>query len=103
MPPLNKGVLFGPIRNWSNGESKILLEFDSEGRVQKRRQFVLQNMAGWHLVNAFGEEGVDALRNAHRRSQILKKDGDANRSWNHDIIQKEREGREQEEVIKVVD
>ena len=32
----------------------------------------------------------------------MKKDGDANGSWDNDIRQKEREGREEEEVIKVV-
>ena len=103
MPPLNKGVLFGPIRNWGNGESKVLLEFDREGGEKKRRQFVLEDVASWHLIGAFGEEVAEALRNAHRRAQILKKDGDANRFWDHDITQKERNGREEEEMIKVVD
>ena len=80
MPPLNKGVLFGPIRNWGNGESKILLKFDGKGEVVKRRQFVLKDVAGWHFVSALGEEGAEALRNAHQRAQILKKYGDTNRS-----------------------
>ena len=103
MPPLNKGVLFNSIRNWSNGEFKVLLEFDREGGKKKRRQFVLEDVASWHLIGAFGQEGVDALRNAYRRAQILKKDGNANSSWDHDITQKEQEGRKEEEVIKVVD
>ena len=71
--------------------------------MKKRRQFVLEDVANWHTVNAIGEEGADALRNAHRRAQILKKDGDANGSWDHDITQTEREGREEEETIKIVD
>ena len=45
MAPLNNGVLFSPIRNWGNGESKILLEFDGEGEAKKRRQFVLEDAA----------------------------------------------------------
>ena len=65
---LNKVVLFGPIRDWGNSESNVLLEFDGEGGVKKRRQFVLEDVASWHLVSAFREEGVDALRNAHRRT-----------------------------------
>ena len=103
MSPLKKGVLFGPIRNWGNGESKILLEFDGEGGVKKRRQYVLEDVASWHKVSAFGEEGAGALRNAYRRAQILKKDGDDNDLWDHKVTQAEKEGREDEEVCKVVD
>ena len=79
------------------------MEFDDEGGMKKRRQFVLKDVTNWHLVSAFGEEGAEALRNSHRRTQIMKKDGDANGSWNHDITQLECEGREEEEAIKVVD
>ena len=71
--------------------------------MKKRRQYVLEDVASWHLVSAFGEEGADVLRNAYERAQILKKNGDANRSWDHNITQMEREGREEEEAIKVVD
>ena len=78
MPFLDKGVLFGPIRNWSNGESKVLLKFDGEGRVKKRRQFVLEEVVNWHKISALGEEGADALRNAHRRAWILKEESDVN-------------------------
>ena len=40
MAPLNEGVLFNLIRNGGNRESTIILEFDGEGGVKKRRQFV---------------------------------------------------------------
>ena len=103
MAHLNKGILFGSIRNWSNGESKICLKFNGKEGVKRRRQFVLEDVAGWHLVGAFGEEGAEALRNACRRIQVLKKDSNANGSWDHDITQKKREGREEEEMIKEVD
>ena len=45
MAALNKGILFSPIRNWGNRESKILLEYNAEGEVKKRRQFVLKDVA----------------------------------------------------------
>ena len=80
MALLNKGVLFGPIRNWGIGEFKILLQFNGEGGVKKRRQFVLEETPDWHAVSAFGKEGVEALRNTCRRAQIVKKDGDINMS-----------------------
>ena len=103
MPPLNKGVLFSPIRNWSNGESKVLLKFDGEGRVKKRRQFVLEEVVNWHKISAFGEERADTLKNAYRKVQMLKREGDTNRSCNYDITELEREGRKEKETIKVVD
>lgn len=80
MPPLNKDILFGPIRNWSNGESKVLLKLDKEERVKKRWQFVLEDVINWHKISAFGEEGADVLRNAYRKAQILKGKEDANGS-----------------------
>ena len=33
----------------------------------------------------------------------MKKDSDTKGTWEHDIMEKEREGREEKEVIKVVD
>ena len=56
MAPLNKEILFGPIRNWHNEESKILLELDWEEEVKKRKQFVLEEVANWHEVIPVGEE-----------------------------------------------
>ena len=56
------------------------MEFDGEGGVKKRRQYVLEDVTGWHKIDAFGEEGAEALTNAHQRAQILKKDGDTNGS-----------------------
>ena len=87
MPLLNRGVLFGPIRNWCNRESKILLEFDSEGGVKKRRQCVVEDVASWHKIDAFGKEEGEDLRNAYGRAQILKKDRDVNSSWYHEVMQ----------------
>ena len=48
--------------------------------MKKRRQFVLEDVVNWHTISVFKEEGAEALRNAHRRAQILKKYGDANGS-----------------------
>lgn len=79
------------------------MQFEREVGVKSRRQFVLSDIASWHKIRAFGEEGGDALRNAHRSAQSLKKDDNVNGSWDHNITPVEREGRKEEEVIKVVD
>ena len=81
----------------------ILLEFDSEGGVKGRRQYVLEDVAAWYTISAFGEEGAEVLRNVYRRAQILKKDWNINGSWDNDIIWAEREGIEEEESLKVID
>ena len=75
----------------------------TEEGVKKRRQFVLEEVANWHAVSAFREEGKEVLRNAHRRARISKMNRDAKGSWNHVVTQIEREGREEEEFLKVVD
>ena len=74
MALLNKEVLFGPIRNWSNRESKILLKYNRKVGVNKRRQYVLKDMASCYKVNVFEEDGVDALKGAYYKTQRLRKE-----------------------------
>ena len=83
MARLNKEILFSPIRNWGNGESKVLLEYNGEGGVRRRRQFLLEDIASWHLVKGFVEKVADMLRNTYFRMQRLKKEGVAGGLWNH--------------------
>ena len=103
MALLNKRVLLGPIRNHGNREYKILMEFNGEWVVKRRRQFVLEKVVNWHMISAFKEEVAETLRNADGRAQIIKEEGDVNGYSDHDIIQAEQEGREDKEMIKVVD
>ena len=85
MAPVNKGVLFGPIRKCGEEQSKVILELEGEVGVKKRRDFVLEDVTSWHKIDAFGEKAADALRNVYRRTQLIKQDGDAHRSWDHAV------------------
>ena len=71
--------------------------------MKKRRQYVLEDAASWYAVSAFGEEGAEALRDAYRRRESARKDGDVYNSWYYKVLQPEKEKRENEEVIRVVD
>ncbi|KAF8425268.1 hypothetical protein EV426DRAFT_708895 [Tirmania nivea] len=68
MAPPPKGVLFGPIKDWGLGHSKLILEFDGEDGVKKVRQYVLEDMAGWYRVPEFGDRGKDTLEGAGVRT-----------------------------------
>ncbi|RPB27206.1 hypothetical protein L211DRAFT_897096 [Terfezia boudieri ATCC MYA-4762] len=88
MAPPPKGVLFGPVKDWGKGASKVLLEFDGEDGG---------------LVPEFGERGERAILQAIVNSQEVEKSWSGGGSWEHHISQLEKESREEEEVIKVVD
>jgi len=42
--PLPKGVLFGPVKDWGQGSTKLLLEFNGEGDINLRHQLTLENI-----------------------------------------------------------
>ncbi|RPB21816.1 hypothetical protein L211DRAFT_851267 [Terfezia boudieri ATCC MYA-4762] len=75
MAPPPKGVLFGSVKDWGKGVSKVLLEFDRE----------------------------DGVKKAIANSQEAKKSWSRGGSWEHHMSQLEKESREEEEIIKVVD
>ncbi|RPB18454.1 hypothetical protein L211DRAFT_854129 [Terfezia boudieri ATCC MYA-4762] len=103
MAPPPKGILFGPVQDWGKGSSKVLLEFDGEDGVKKIRQYILEDVTKWHLVPEFLEKGNKALGQVISNSRHLEKEWEGNISWEHHVSQLEKENREEEEVIKVVD
>ncbi|KAF8428015.1 hypothetical protein BGX38DRAFT_1334691 [Terfezia claveryi] len=102
MAPPPQGVLFGPIKDWGKGSSKVLLEFE-EGGVKWRRQFALEDVTSWHEVPEFGERGTEALVQAGRNSERAKQDWAGEGDWELHISQLERRGRQDEEIIRVRD
>ena len=80
-----------------------MLEFDGAEEVKKRRQFVLEDVANWHTISAFGEEEAEVLKNSHRKMQISKMDRDIKGSWDHEVTQITKDRRDEEEVLQVVD
>ncbi|KAF8433146.1 hypothetical protein BGX38DRAFT_1146219 [Terfezia claveryi] len=100
-PPL-QGVLFGPIKDWGKGSSKVLLEFE-EGGVKKRRQFALEDITSWHEVPEFRERGTKALVQAGRNSERAKQEWSGEGDWELHISQLEWRGSQDEETIRVRD
>ncbi|KAF8415580.1 hypothetical protein EV426DRAFT_722089 [Tirmania nivea] len=78
MAPPPKDVLFGPIKDWGKGYSKALLEFDGEGGVKIRRQYVLENVANWITIEKEYRAEEETLRvvdgpSAEKAIEILNK------------------------------
>ena len=42
-----RGVLFGPVKDWGQASTKLLLESDREGDLKVRRQLTLENVTNW--------------------------------------------------------
>ena len=40
----------------------------------------MEDVAGWHKISAFRKDDADALKNAYKRAQMLKKDSNTNGS-----------------------
>ncbi|KAF8415692.1 hypothetical protein EV426DRAFT_722074 [Tirmania nivea] len=72
MAPPPKGVLFGPIKDWGKGHSKALLEFDGEGGVKMRRQYVLEDIANWITVPKFGEKSQKIEKECRAEEETLR-------------------------------
>ena len=100
-----KGVIFGPLINWGAGGSKALLEYDGEGGVKQVKQFVLEEISNWNVIQRFTDlKGPERLTAAAQRTitryeQATEEDG----SWDEKIMSMERLGRAEEEVIRVID
>ncbi|RPB22495.1 hypothetical protein L211DRAFT_884786 [Terfezia boudieri ATCC MYA-4762] len=103
MAPPPRGVLFGPIVDWGKGSSKVLLEFSDEEEVRRTRQYVLEEVAKWHLVPGFGEDGSRALMEACANTEKCKSEWQGERDWDLYISQQERQGRGDEEILRVRD
>ena len=45
-----RGVLFGPVKDWGQGSTKLLLESDGEGDLNVKRQLSLENVTNWLAI-----------------------------------------------------
>ncbi|KAF8432372.1 hypothetical protein BGX38DRAFT_1334049 [Terfezia claveryi] len=98
-----RGVVFGPIKDWGKGGCKLLLEHDGEGGLKKRRQYTLEDVAGWALIPEFREKGEEALSQAIFNTEHARGEWRGKGDWCMHISQVEKDLREEEEVIKVTD
>ncbi|RPB21375.1 hypothetical protein L211DRAFT_851551 [Terfezia boudieri ATCC MYA-4762] len=103
MAPPPRGVLFGPILDWGKGSSKVLLEVNDDGGIRRTRQYVLEEVTKWHLVPGFGEEGSRALLQVCANTERCKREWQGGEDWDLYISQQERQGREDEEILRVKD
>ncbi|KAF8434412.1 hypothetical protein BGX38DRAFT_1275512 [Terfezia claveryi] len=103
MAPPPRGVVFGPIKDWGKGGCKLLLEHDGEGGLKKRRQYTLENVAGWALIPEFRERGEEALSQAMANTEHARGEWRGEGDWSMHISQVEKDLREEEETIKVMD
>ncbi|RPB20405.1 hypothetical protein L211DRAFT_870687 [Terfezia boudieri ATCC MYA-4762] len=102
MAPPPRGVLYGPIKDWEKGSSKVLLELGEEGGGQWT-QFVLENVSNWHNIPEFGERGRRALLQAGSNIENRRREWIGDEDWDIHISRQERLGREEEEVLRVKD
>ncbi|RPB20337.1 hypothetical protein L211DRAFT_852449 [Terfezia boudieri ATCC MYA-4762] len=100
LPP--RGVVFGPIKDWGKGGCKLLLEH-GEGGLKKRRQYTLENVAGWAPILEFGERGEKALSQAMVNTEHGRGEWQGEGDWCMHISQVEKDLKEEKEAIKVTD
>ena len=104
MAPHPKGVLFGPVKDWGQGSTKLLLESDGEGDLKVRRQLTLENVTNWLAVPKFQELGGEAaLAMAMSSSTRRHAEYDSEGSFEMAVTCIERKGRGDEERFEVVD
>ncbi|KAF8442666.1 hypothetical protein BGX38DRAFT_1314369 [Terfezia claveryi] len=105
MAPPPRGVVFGPIKDWGKGGCKLLLEHDGEGGLKKRRQYTMEDVAGWALIPEFRERGEEALSQAIVNTEHARARGEwrGEGDWCMHISQVEKDLRDEEEAIKVMD
>jgi len=99
-----KGVLFGPVKDWGQGSTKILLESDREGDLKVRRQLTLENVTNWLTTYKFQELGGEvALVTAVSTSTRQCKDFSGEGSFKLAVTSIERNGRGDEDTFEVID
>jgi len=104
MVPHPKGVLFGPVKDWSQGSTKLLLELDGEGDLKMRRQLTLENVTNWLAILKFQElEGEVALATAASTSVRQCKEFTSEGSFELAVTSIERNAKGNKETFKVVD
>jgi len=104
MAPHPRGVLFGPVKDWGQGSTKLLLESDGEGDLKVRHQLTLENVTNWLAIPKFQELGGEvALATAASTSTRQCKEFAVEGSFELAVTSIERKGRGDEEIFEVVD
>ena len=102
--PHPKGDLFGPVKDWGQGSTKLLLESDGEGDLKVRRQLTLENITNWLTIPKFQELGGEvALMTAASTSARQCKESSSECSFELAVTSIERNGRGDTETFEVVD
>jgi len=104
MAPYPRGVLFGPVKDWGQCSTKLLLKSDGEGDLKVRRQLTLENVTNWLTIPKFQELGGEvALVTAVSGSTRQCKEYSGEGSFELAVTSIERSGRGDEETFEVVD
>ena len=100
----SRGVLFGPVKDWGQGRTKLVLECDGEGDLEVRRQLTLENVTNWLSIPKFQELGGEvALTTAMSTSTRQCKRFAGEGSFELAVTSIQRMGKENEETSEVVD
>jgi len=104
MAPHLRGVLFGPVKDWSQGSTKLLLESDGEGELKVRCQLTLENVTNWLAIPNFQELGGEVgLTTAVSTSARQCKEFSCEGSFELAVTSIERNRRGDEETFEVID
>jgi len=99
-----RGVLFGPVKDWGQASTKLLLESDREGDLKVRRQLTLENVTNWLAIPKFQELGGEvALATAVSTSVRQCKEFSGEGSFELAVTSIDRNGRGDEETFEVID
>jgi len=99
-PGPSKGVLFGLVKDWGRPGIKILRTIGS-----KVRQYQLEEVTSWRAEGRFAELGGEQMLEEakERMERVVRESGEGEVSMIENITQRERESREEAELIKVSD
>jgi hypothetical protein len=104
MAPYPRGILFGPVKEWGQGSTKLLLELDGDGELKARRQLTLENVTNWLSIPKFQELGGEAgLATSMSKSLRHQQEYSGEGSFELAVTSTERRGRGDEERVEVVD
>jgi len=104
MAPHARGVLFGPVKDWGQGSTKLLLESDGEGDLKVTRELTLENVTNRLAIPKFQELGGEvALATAVSTSTRQCKEFVGEGSFELAVTSIEGKGRGDEEIFEVVD
>jgi len=102
--PHPSGVLIGPVKDWGQGSTKLLLESSREGDLKVRRQLTLENVTNWLAIPKLKELGGEvALAIAAATSARQCKEFSGEGSFELAVTSIERNGRGDKETFEVID